>query len=175
MLAWTRIISHTHVRPQTLHILANREVHAISLASFQWQTANMGCQSKNTLQYAWFDSHNLVVSEDKDWLGQHNHLDLAAQSYADNQAVKMQTRKLVAWLHADATQLFPWSPVCSLVVSSLHPTCPSCVTPLSHRQKGDLLPDPDPTHKRWLDNQLPLSSGINWPSSPDACLPKTSH
>lgn len=33
----------------------------------------------------------------------------------------------------------------------------------------DLLPDPDPTHKRSVDNQLPLSSGLNRSSSKFPC------
>lgn len=63
----------THSRAPTdtsqFSLLANREVPAIGLSSFQWQTANVGCQSKNTQQDAWVDSHNLLVWEHEDGLG----------------------------------------------------------------------------------------------------------
>lgn len=58
---------------------------------------------------------------------------LAAQSYAHNRAKKVQTRKLIAWLHLDATQLFPQSPGRSPFFSSLHPTCPSSLSLIARR------------------------------------------
>lgn len=51
---------------------------------------------------------------------------------------------------------------------SPHHTCPSSpFLPFlpSPLRVEDLLADPDPTHKRRVDNQLPLSSSLNWSSS----------
>lgn len=99
----------------------------------------------------------------------------------------MKTASAITWLHCicqnqgtnrSSHLTFPSLHFLSLFFSSFSPICPPFIVfprlaspapPLPsldcpHRVE-DLLADPDPTHKRRVDNQLPLSSGLNWSSS----------
>lgn len=62
----------------------------------------------------------------------------------------------------------PISPLLIVFACLTSPAHPLHLLNSLHRVE-DLLADPDPTHKRRVDNQLPLSSGLNRSSSKFPC------
>lgn len=67
-------------------------------------------------------------------------------------------------------------PLPFIVFSRLNSPAPPPPLLDSPLRMEDLLADPDPTHKRKVDNQLPLSSGLNWssPEFPHDAMPSES-
>lgn len=111
----THHLTQSRVPTDTSHfsllvLLAHREIHEISLAYLQWQPAKVGRQRKNT-QHTWWPE----------------------STWSSN---KGANRKTDSWIASCCSTAFPMVSSLPLVFPSLHPTCPSCVTPLSPHQKG---------------------------------------
>lgn len=99
--------------------------------------------------------------------------------YMPNQGTKSKNSVLSSHFLILYTLSFPLHPLCIISFSPISPLLIvfACLTSPAHprllrdspHRVEDLLADPDPTHKRRVDNQLPLSSGLSRSSSKFPC------